>query len=184
KLAERVRGSDVLLVVGARLGEMTTGGYTLIDIPRPRQTLIHVHSGAEELGRVYQPALAINSGMAAFAAAVRSLAPVESSAWRAGTTAAQADYLAFIEPPRNPGALQMGEVVRYLREHLPRNAILANGAGNYATWLHRFYPHGGFRTELGPTNGAMGYGVPAAVAAKAAHPERTVISWNGDGCFL
>jgi len=184
RLAERVRGSDVLLVLGARLGEMTTGGYTLIDIPRPRQTLIHVHPGAEELGRVYQPTLAINSGMAAFAAAARALPPVESSAWRAGTAAAHGDYLAFIEPPGNPGALQMGEVVRYLRERLPRNAILANGAGNYATWLHRFYPYGGFRTELGPTNGAMGYGVPAAVAAKAVHPERTVISWNGDGCFL
>ena len=184
KLAERVRQADVLLVIGARLGEMTTSGYTLIDIPRPRQTLVHVHAGVEELGRVYQPALAINSGMPQFAAAARALTPVDATAWREATKAARADYLAYGKAPQSPGPVQLGEVVAYLSEHLPRDAILTNGAGNYATWLHRFYSYGSFRTQLAPTSGAMGYGVPAAVAAKAVYPERVVISWNGDGCFM
>ncbi|MEA2781297.1 MAG: acetolactate synthase large subunit [Rhodospirillaceae bacterium] len=184
KLAERVRHADLLLVVGARLGEMTTSGYTLVDIPCPRQALIHVHAGAEELGRVYQPTLAINAGMGSFAAAARAMTPVDPSAWRDWAAAARTDYLAHIEPPQIPGAVQMGEVMAYLRKRLPAETILANGAGNYATWLHRFYPYRGFRTQLAPTSGAMGYGVPAAVAAKAVHPDRTVVSWNGDGCFL
>jgi acetolactate synthase-1/2/3 large subunit len=184
KLAERVRQADVLLVVGPRLGEITTGGYTLIEVPRPRQALIHVHAGAEELGRVYQPTLAINSGMAQFAAAARALAPFDATAWRDATKAARAEYLAFTEPLRNPGPVQLAEVVMHLRRHLPRDTILTNGAGNYATWLHRFYRYSGFRTQLAPTSGAMGYGVPAAVAAKAVHPERVVVSWNGDGCFM
>jgi acetolactate synthase-1/2/3 large subunit len=184
KLAERVRQADLLLVVGARLGEMTTGGYTLIDIPVPRQTLVHVHPGVEELGRVYQPALAINAGMAQFAAAARALAPVDSAAWQAETKTARADYLAYREPPQSPGPVQLGEIVTYLRKKLPRDAIITNGAGNYATWLPRFYSYGSFRTQLAPTSGAMGYGVPAAVAAKAVYPDRVVVSWNGDGCFM
>jgi len=184
KLADRVTGCDVLLVVGARLGEMTTGGYALVDIPRPRQTLIHVHAGAEELGRVYQPTLAINAGMAAFAGAARALPAVTAPAWRDWTAAARADYLANIEVPRVPGPVQMSEIVAFMRKRLPPETILANGAGNYSTWLHRFYTYRGFRTQLAPTSGAMGYGVPAAVAAKAVHPDRPVISWNGDGCFM
>jgi acetolactate synthase I/II/III large subunit len=184
KLADRVTGCDVLLVVGARLGEMTTSGYTLVDIPCPRQTLIHVHAGAEELGRVYQPALAINAGMAAFASAARALPAVTAPAWREWTAAARADYLAHIEVPRVPGPVQMGEIVAFMRKRLAPDTILVNGAGNYSTWLHRFYTYRGFRTQLAPTSGAMGYGVPAAVAAKAVHPDRTVISWNGDGCFM
>ncbi len=184
KLADRVTGCDVLLVVGARLGEMTTSGYTLLDIPRPRQTLIHVHAGSEELGRVYRPALAINAGMAAFAGAVRALPAVSAPAWRDWTAAARADYLANIEAPRIPGPVQMGEIVAFMRKRLAPETILANGAGNYSTWLHRFYAYRGFRTQLAPTSGAMGYGVPAAIAAKAVHPERPVISWNGDGCFM
>jgi acetolactate synthase-1/2/3 large subunit len=184
KLAERVRSADLLLVVGARLGEITTSGYTLVDIPRPRQRLIHVHPGAEELGRVYQADLPINAGMAAFAAAARALAPVDSSAWREWRAAARADYLANIVPPASPGPVQLGEIVAWLKKRLPPEAILANGAGNYATWLHRFYSYRRYRSQLAPTSGAMGYGVPAGVAAKAVHPERTVVSWNGDGCFL
>ncbi|WP_119459216.1 thiamine pyrophosphate-binding protein [Rhodospirillaceae bacterium SYSU D60014] len=183
-LAERVKAADLLLVVGARLGEMTTSGYTLVDLPRPKQTLVHVHAGAEELGRVYQADLPINAGMAAFAAAARALPPVDSAAWTEWTAAARADYLANLQHPQNPGALQMGEVMAYLRERLPADAILTNGAGNYATWLHRFYQYRHFRTQLAPTSGAMGYGVPAAVAAKAVHPDRPVISFAGDGCFL
>ena len=184
KLADRVKNADLLVVVGARLGEMTTSSYTLIDIPKPRQILVHVHPGPEELGRVYQATLPINAGMPAFAAAVRALAPVDPSAWQDATAAARADYLANIEPPRIAGPVQMGEIVAFLRKRLPPETIITNGAGNYCTWINRFYTYRGFPTQLGPTSGAMGYGVPAAVAAKAVHPERPVLSWNGDGCFL
>lgn len=184
KLAQRIRESDLLIAIGARLGEMTTSGYTLIDIPVPAQKLVHVHASAEELGRVYQAALPINSGMAAFARAARKLAPVDHKAWDSWTTAARADYLENIKHGTIPGNLQMGEIMAWLRERLPADAILTNGAGNYATWSHRFYQYRHFRSQLGPTNGSMGYGVPAGVAAKLAAPDRIVVSFNGDGCFM
>jgi acetolactate synthase-1/2/3 large subunit len=184
KLAERVKSADLLLVVGARLGEMTTSGYTLVGLPVPKQPLIHVHAGAEELGRVYQATLPINAAMPPFAAAARALAPVDPSAWRDWTKAAHADYLANLQHPRIAGKLQMGEIMAWLRAHLPADAIITNGAGNYTTWAHRFYQYRRFRTQLGPTSGAMGYGMPAAVAAKAVHPDRTVVCFAGDGCFL
>ena len=184
KLGERVRQADLLLVVGARLGEATTGGYKLIEPPRPAQRLIHVHAGAEELGRVYRPDLPINAASGPFAAAARALAPVDDPPWAEWTKAARADYLASLEPPSTPGALQMGEVIAHMRRVLPADAIVANGAGNYTQWLHRFYQFRHYRTQLAPTSGAMGYAVPAAVAAKILHPDRTVVSFNGDGCFL
>jgi acetolactate synthase-1/2/3 large subunit len=183
-LAARVKTADVLLVVGSRLGEMTTSGYTLVHVPTPKQTLIHVHAGAEELGRVYQPALPINAGMAQFAAAARALKPLDSSRWAAWTAGARGEYLETLQSRRHAGALQMPEVMAFLRERLPPDAIVANGAGNYTTWVHRFYQYRRYRTELAPTSGAMGYGLPAAVAAKAMHPERTVVCFAGDGCFL
>jgi len=184
KLAERVKTADLLLVVGARLGEMTTSGYTLLDAPLPKQTLVHVHASAEELGRVYQSVLPINSGMAGFAALARGLLPLDHSAWDAWTEGARADYVAWQKHDRNAGAVQMGEIIAYLREKLPADAIMTNGAGNYASWLHRFYRFRKYRSYLGPTNGSMGYGVPSAVAAKLVHPDRIVVSFNGDGCFL
>ncbi len=183
-LAQRIKTSDLLIVVGARLGEMTTSGYTLVKLPKPDQPLVHVHGGAEELGRVYQAELPINAGMAEFAAAARALAPVRPDAWRAWRESARADYLDNIRPPKVPGRVQMGEIAAWLDEHLPEDAILTNGAGNYTVWLHRFFRYRRFRTQLAPTSGAMGYGVPAAIAAKAACPERMVISWNGDGCYM
>ena len=183
-LGERVKQADLLLVVGARLGEMTTSGYTLLKVPVPQQTLIHVHGGAEELGRVYQATLPINAGMVPFAAAARGLPPVEPAAWRDWTKAAHADYLATLKPTQSPGPLQMAEIVTWLRERLPADAIITNGAGNYTTWVHRFHQYRKFRTQLAPTAGSMGYGVPAAVAAKAVYPQRTVVSFAGDGCFL
>src|SRR5215475_1525287 len=161
-LAARVKNADVLLVVGARLGEMTTSGYTLLDVPVPKQTLIHVHAGAEELGRVYQPALAINAGMAQFAVAARALAPVDASRWAGAAAQGHREYLATFEHKGHAGPLQMPAVMKVLRERLPSDAILTNGAGNYTTWLHRFYPYRGLRTQLAPTSGAMGYGLPAA----------------------
>ncbi|MFQ5937554.1 MAG: thiamine pyrophosphate-binding protein [Acidiferrobacterales bacterium] len=184
KLAQRVRESDLLIVVGARLGEMTTSGYTLIDIPVPRQQLVHVYSGAEELGRVYQPRLAIAASMSAFAANARALEPVDSATWKAHTEEARNDYLANIEPTHGPGDLQLADVVFWLRGHLPRDAIVTNGAGNYTAWVHRFYQYRSFGSQIAPTSGSMGYGVPAAIAAKAQYPERTVVSFAGDGCFL
>ncbi len=184
RLKARVREADVLLVVGARLGEMTTGGYTLIDIPRPRQRLIHVHSGVEELGRVYQGELMINAGMAEFAAAAKALAPVDSGRWAARAAAAHDDYLESIRPGPVPGELQMGEVMSYLCERLPPEAIVTNGAGNYSVWPNRFYRYRAYPSQLAPTSGSMGYGLPAAVAAKTVHPERPVVCFAGDGCFL
>ncbi len=184
KLAERVRSADLLLVLGARLGEITTNGYTLVDIPQPRQTLVHVHPGAEELGRVYRPALAINAGIGAFAAAAADLRPAKSPVWDALTRQARADYLAWTEPPAAAGELDMAQVVASLREHLPPEAIICNGAGNYTAWVHRYYRYRRYRTQLAPTSGSMGYGTPAAVAAKRLYPDRPVVAFAGDGCFL
>ena len=184
KLAERVKNADLLIVVGARLGEMTTSGYTLLGIPVPKQKLVHVHPSAEELGRVYQAALPINAGMAEFAAMAKALGPVPARAWDNETKAARTDYLEWSTPPQVEGPIQMGEIVDWLEQRLPADAILTNGAGNYATWIHRFHRYRRFRTQLAPTNGSMGYGVPAAVAAKVTAPGRMVISFNGDGCYM
>ena len=183
KLAQRVKDADLLLVIGARLGEMTTGAYTLLDVPVPRQTLVHVHAGAEELGRVYQAALPINSGYPQFAEALAQL-KLDGAKWRDWTRAARADYEAWYAPQPIPGALQYGELIAWLSTRLPEDAIIANGAGNFASWLHRNFRYKGYRTQLAPTSGSMGYGVPAAVAAKIAHPQRTVIAISGDGDFL
>jgi acetolactate synthase-1/2/3 large subunit len=182
-LARRVADSDLLLVVGPRLGEMTTGGYTLVEPPLPKQTLVHVHAGAEELGRVYQPDLAIHAGSPEFAAAVRDLRVGEPdrAAW---VEEAHAEYLETLEPVPSPGDLNMSEVVKTLRERLPRDTIVCNGAGNFAVWAHRFWAFGRYGTQLAPTSGAMGYGVPAAIAAKILHPGRTVVCFAGDGDFL
>jgi len=183
KLAARVRETDLLLAIGPRLGEMTTGGYTLVDIPAPKQPLVHVHPGAEELGRVYIPTLAINAGMGAFAAAAAAMQPVQGG-WADWTAAAHSDYVDWNTPTQNPGALQLAEIIGWLGDNLPSDAIVTNGAGNYSAWVHRFYRYGGFRTQLGPTSGSMGYGVPAAISAKRHHPDRAVVAFAGDGCYL
>jgi acetolactate synthase-1/2/3 large subunit len=179
-----VREADVLLAVGARLGELTTAGYTLVDIPVPKQKLVHVHLGIEELGRVYQPAIAINSGMAAFAKAVASLEPPAGCAWTPHTQSLRAAYVAALSPLPAPGPVQMAGIVAWLNKRLPADAIITNGAGNYSAWLQRYYQYKSFRTQLAPTNGSMGYGVPAAIAAKLTAPERMVVAFSGDGCFL
>jgi len=183
KLAERVKGADVLLVIGARLGEMTTSAYTLVEAPVPQQTLIHVHAGAEELGRVYRPALAINSGMKQFVDALKDVT-FNSASWKAQAEEARKQFLEWTEPRPMPGPVQYGEIIRWLSERLPEDTIVAGGAGNFAGWLHRHFRYKGFRTQLGSTNGSMGYGYPAAVAAKLAEPKRTVFALCGDGDFL
>jgi acetolactate synthase-1/2/3 large subunit len=184
KLAERIKNADLLIALGPRLGEMTTGGYTLLDIPVPKQPLVHVHADAAELGRVYQPTLAINATPRAFARAAAALAPVERAPWAAATEAAHQDFLVYRKPPRSPGEIQMGEIMTWLDEHLPPDAIVTNGAGNFATWVHRFRRYRRFGTQLAPTSGSMGYGLPAAVAAKIVHPDRAVLCVAGDGDFL
>ena len=183
-LAERIRAADLILAIGPRLGEMTSSGYTLFDVPVPKQRLIHVHTGAEELGRVYRAELMINSGMPEFAARAAALAPVDASRWQQWTQDAREGYLANLRHGPMPGPVDLGEIMAFLRATLPEDTIGTNGAGNYAGWVHRFYQYTGFRTQLAPTSGAMGYGVPSAIAAKAVHPDRTVISFSGDGCFL
>ncbi|HWA38787.1 MAG TPA: thiamine pyrophosphate-binding protein [Burkholderiales bacterium] len=180
KLAQRVKDADVLLVIGARLGEMTTSAYTLLDSPQPRQALVHVHAGAEELGRVYRPALAINSGYPQFVDAL----PALQKNFRSLSEPAHAEYEEWIKPQPMPGAVQYGEIIHWLSRNLPEDTIVAGGAGNFAGWLHRHFQYKGFRTQLGPTNGSMGYGYPAAVAAKLAAPGRTVLAICGDGDFL
>ncbi|MBN9571819.1 MAG: thiamine pyrophosphate-binding protein [Alphaproteobacteria bacterium] len=182
RLVGHIRDSDLLIVVGARLGEMTTAGYTRLAVPSPRQALVHVHPGADELNRVYQADLAILSGVGPFLREAASLAiQPHWQQWRAEARAACEDWA---KPVAAPGGVNPSDIFAWLGNHLPPDAIMANGAGNYAAWLHRFYPYRGFPTLLGPTSGAMGYGVPAAVAAKVLHPDRMVIASAGDGCFL
>ena len=186
KLAARVREADLILAIGARLGEMTTGGYTLLQAPRPVQKLIHIHAGPEELGRVYAADLMLQSAMACAGRALEGLAPPPELAWADWTAQAHADYEANHEPlPVEP--MDMAEVVKAIQRLAPEDSVLTNGAGNYSGWLHRYYrypglQHGG-RTQLAPTSGAMGYGVPAAIAASLLQPDRTVINLAGDGDF-
>lgn len=183
KLAERVKQADLLIVFGSRLSEMTTSGYTLITPPVPRQPLIHIHPDPDELGKVYQPALAIASGLDEAAHALAGLT-VDSSRWAGAAEKAHADYRNWVQPVAVGEGVNLSEVMAHLGSTLPHDAILTNGAGNFAAWLHRFYQHRRCRTQLAPTSGAMGYGVPAAVAAKIVHPERTVVCLAGDGDFM
>ncbi|MDQ6680226.1 MAG: thiamine pyrophosphate-dependent enzyme, partial [Pseudomonadota bacterium] len=177
----------LVVAIGTRLGEMTTGGYTLLAAPRPQQKLVHIHAGAEELGRVYAADLMLQASMAAAAKALETLAPPAERAWSGLTVAAHADYEANLVP-QAVAPLDMAEVVKTIQRLAPENSVLTNGAGNFSGWLHRYYRYPGLqhfgRTQLAPSSGAMGYGVPAAVAASLLHPERTVINLAGDGDFL
>jgi acetolactate synthase-1/2/3 large subunit len=188
KLAARVRDSDLIIAFGPRLGEMTTGGYTLIESPVPRQRLVHIHAHAEELGSVFQADLMIASGAPQAASMLAGMAPVDAGAWRSSVEEARAELAAWqAQPPvfkDGSAPLDLWEVVQQLMKALPHDAIITNGAGNYASWAHRFYRYGGMRTQLAPTNGAMGYGVPSGVAAKIVHPERAVVTFAGDGEFM
>src|SRR5699024_1173938 len=154
------------------------------DIPLPQQTLIHIHADVEELGRVYQPAVAINADMQAAPAALASLPAPAQCPWAEHTRALNASYRQWTQPPQNPGALQYGEIMAWLREHLPEQAMVSNGAGNYAIWPNRFHHYRRYRSMLAPTSGSMGYAIPAAVAAKLLYPRRPVVAFTGDGDFL
>ena len=178
-LREQVADSDCLILLGCRFSENPSQNFGLIDIPSRRSPLIHIHPGAEELGRIYAPDLAINATPGAFLDAAQAIPDRDGD-----VTPARDAYLAWSETlPEVPGPVQMGEVLAHLRDTLPDQAILTNGAGNYAIWLHRFWRFRGFDTYLGPTSGSMGYGLPAAIAAKIRHPDRPVICLAGDGCF-
>ncbi|WP_338770863.1 thiamine pyrophosphate-binding protein [Massilia sp. METH4] len=188
KLATRVREADVLIALGPRLGEMTTGGYTVIEAPVPRQRLVHIHASMEELGSVYQAELMIASGMPQAAAMLAAMAPVEAPAWAGSVAEAKAELRAWQQRPAifqdGQAPLDLWQVVQEIDTLAPHDVIITNGAGNYATWAHRFHRYGGMRTQLAPTSGAMGYSVPAGVAAKIVDPGRTVITFAGDGEFM
>ncbi len=184
KLTARIREADLLIDVGSRLEEMVTSGYTLIDIPQPRQTLVHVYPGVEELGRVYRPDLPIHASMPAFAAAAAAMEPVGFAPWAERVPTARAEFVEWTTPRAIPGAIQMGEIMAYLRDTLAEDAIICNGAGNYTTWVHRYYRFRRYRSQLAPRCGSMGYSLPAAVSAKRHYPGRPVIAFVGDGCFM
>ncbi|TIQ29934.1 thiamine pyrophosphate-binding protein [Mesorhizobium sp.] len=185
KLATAIKQADLVLLIGGRMGEMPSSDYTLLKSPYPDQSLVHVHADAGELGRVYRPTLAINASPSAFVEAFAGRKPAATPVWADETPKLHAAYLDWSTPPESgPGAVQMGPIMNYLEKMLPDDAILTNGAGNYATWVHRFHRSRRFATQAAPTSGSMGYGTPAAVAAKELFPERDVIAFAGDGCFL
>ncbi|MFJ1308712.1 thiamine pyrophosphate-binding protein [Agrobacterium sp. P15N1-A] len=184
-LAKEIKEADLVVLLGGRLSEMPSSGYTLLDIPYPSQKLVHIYPEAEELGRVYRPDLAICAAPENFVAALSSISLPAKTAWAERTAAMHAAYLNWSTPPQTgPGAVQMGPIMDWIEANVPENAIFTNGAGNYATWVHRFHRFRRFNTQSAPTSGSMGYGLPAAVAAKHLFPEREVICFAGDGCFM
>ena len=187
KLAERVKTADLIVAVGTRLGDIATDGYTMLQVPVPTQKLVHIHADSAELGRVYQAALPIHAGVAPAAAMLAALPAPATAPWKDWTAGARADHEGFVAPPKPHAELtgvDMIAAMSHLSQVLPEDAVVTNGAGNYAVWLHRFYTYKQSRTQLAPTCGAMGYGLPAAIAAKLRHPEKTVLCLAGDGCFL
>jgi acetolactate synthase-1/2/3 large subunit len=182
KLKDRLDDTDLLIVLGPQLGEIVTGGYTYFTFPKPKQTMIHISAGVDELGKVYQADLGINAGMAEFCAAAKAMTPVDAS-WAGEAETAHADYMAFSTPPDMPGDVNYSEIVGWLSDNLPDDAVITNGAGNYTVWVHRFFRCKQYGTQLAPQSGAMGYGVPSGVAAGVRHRDRVVVSFSGDGCF-
>ena len=186
KLLARTKASDLVLVVGGRLSEVPSQGFELFAIPNPAQPLVHIHADGDELGKLYRPTQAINATPQAFTAALSSVRPQAAVPWQAHADAARAEYLAWSDPApiRIPGNLQMGEVMQHLKDVLPADTIFCNGAGNFATWIHRFWPFTTFASQLAPTSGSMGYGLPAGVGGKRLWPQREVVIFAGDGDFL
>ena len=184
-LAKEIKEADLILLVGGRFSEMPSSGYTLLDVPYPHQTLVHVHPDPSELGRVYRPDLAICASPSDFVAALSALDAPKERRWAERTRAMHDAYLAWSTPPKSgPGPVQMGPIMEWLETNTAPDTIFTNGAGNYATWVHRFHRFRRFNTQAAPASGSMGYGLPAAVAAKRLFPEREVICFAGDGCFM
>ena len=185
RLVARVKGADLVMLIGGRLGQVPAQGYTLLDIPAPQTRLVHIHADPDELGQLYQPALAIPASPRRTASALAALEPPGEIAWAGQAEVAHADYLSWTQAATpQPGGVNLGEVMVWLRENVQRDAILCNGAGGYAAWLHRFYRFRELNTHIAPTSATMGYGPPAAIAMKRLYPERQVISLSGDGDFL
>ncbi|WP_026186501.1 thiamine pyrophosphate-binding protein [Ensifer sp. BR816] len=184
-LAKEIKEADLILLLGGRLSEMPSSSYTLVDVPYPQQTLVHVHPDPSELGRVYRPDLAIAASPRDFVAALAQIAPAEEPVWAQRTAAMHETYLKWSTAPETgPGQVQMGPIMNWIEANTAPDAIFTNGAGNYATWLHRFHRFRRYGTQAAPASGSMGYGLPAAVAAKHLHRDREVICFAGDGCFL
>jgi acetolactate synthase-1/2/3 large subunit len=185
KLVARAKAADLLVLVGGRLGEIPSQGYSLLSSPSPQTKLVHIHPGAEEIGRMYRPHLAIHASPNRFAAALKRLAIAPNPVWRESADIAHADYRAWTGTATpQPGDVNLGEIMIWLRNHVPTDTILCNGAGNYASWIHRFYRFREFMTHVAPTSASMGYGMPAAIAMQRLYPDRLVLSVNGDGDFL
>jgi acetolactate synthase-1/2/3 large subunit len=184
KLAAAIRGADVLVVVGEGLGDIPTAGYTLVAAPKPAQYLVHAHPSAAEIGRVYRADLPIVTGGEAFAKVLSRLKPPAKTRWSRLRRDLRASYERLLKPIPSAGRVRLEEVISTLSRQLPDDAIVTNGAGNYAGFLHRYYQYKGWPTQLAPTSGSMGYGLPAAIAAKLMYPERPVIALAGDGCLL
>lgn len=183
-LMARVKTADLLLVIGDRLGDVTTNHYTLFDVPTPQQVLIHVFPGPEELGRVYVPTLGIPANSARFAEALAKLAPLDSKAWVGWRAESRQAYVDYQAPRTDAPPFDLATVIDHLNTELPDDAIVTNGAGNYTIWLHRYYRYRKLGTQIAPKSGTMGYGLPAAVAAQLRYPERRVVCLAGDGCFM
>jgi len=181
RLAARVREADFLLLLGTRFGDIETQGYTLVDPANPQKVIIHIHADADEIGRVYAPDIGITATAPAVLRQLANASPAGD--WSTWTSAARADYDAWLTPQESPGALKQEDVIKWLSGNLPNDAILTNGAGNYAAWLHRYFVYKQYGTQLAPTSGSMGYGFPAAISASLEHPDRTVVCLAGDGCF-
>jgi acetolactate synthase I/II/III large subunit len=184
KLAHQVEDADLILAFGGRLGEVSTKGYTLLEPPRPKQTLVHAHPDPDELGRVYEPELPIVTALPELAAALGRLGVRDPSRWQAWTSQARTDYEASLARRELPGQLDLGEVMAFLRSRLPDDAVIACGAGNFTVWVHRYFEFRRFGTQLAPRAGAMGYGLPAALTAKVLDPARPVVCIAGDGDFM
>jgi len=184
-LSKEIKESDLLVLLGGRLSEMPSSGYTLVDIPYPAQAFVHVYPDPEELGRVYRPDIAICAAPAEFVSALKDLPAPKKPVWAERTVEMHAAYEEWSTPPKTgPGDVHMGPIMDWIEANTPKDAIFTNGAGNYATWLHRFHRFQRFNTQAAPTSGSMGYGLPAAVAAKQLFREREVVCFAGDGCFL
>ena len=185
RLMARLKASDLIILAGGKLGEIPSQAYGLLDIPSPQTKLVHIYPDPMEIGRVYVPALAINASPKRFSAALAGLAPPSSLKWSGSAAEAHAEYLAWTDVATpQPGQVNLGEIMVWLRENLPTDTILCNGAGNYASWIHRFYRFRTFASHIAPTSASMGYGMPSAVAMQRLHPNRLVLSVNGDGDFL
>ena len=185
KLASYIKDADLILLIGSRFGEMPSSSYTLMKSPYPDQKLVHVYPDPEELGRVYRPTVAINATPSSFADAFAETAPSRTPVWANRTAELHQNYLEWSTPPATgPGKVLMGPIMQHLEQVLPEDAIICNGAGNFATWMHRFHRYRRFNTQAAPTSGSMGYGLPAGVAAKHIFRDREVIVWAGDGDFM